>query len=140
MIALHIEDWIKKYETKTGDAFERKASFELLYIPERGFAEIKVGDSALFVWQLCGDGRWWFKTLMDTAKRLRLKYLTALVVRKVEPFIRIFGYRVKSIIEAANGTKRYCGADSSGRKVTATTALNEDGSYAHAIITWEVTQ
>lgn len=131
MIALHIEDWIKKYETKTEDAFERKASFELLYIPERGFAEIKVGESALFVWQLCGDGRWWFERLSEICGRHGLRHISAFTCRAPRPFMRIFGY---GDIECVDG--KFVGRK--GDKVcTATPVACGDGKGMY-IVTWEV--
>lgn len=133
-----LNDWIKKYESKTKEKFEPKQGFELVYFPEHGFAEICVKENSIFVWQLCGDARWWFNALTAVVRQMRLKYITSLIIRKVRPFIRIFGYKIDDVITANNGTQRFNCSSKDGGKMTASTSLNPDGTYAFATISWEV--
>lgn len=89
-----IAQWIDLYEKKTGDKFERKEPFELVYFPKYGFCQIHVGKTSLLVWQMCGNAKWWFHYLQDAARKNKRKYITAFVRRPIKPYLRTFGFKI----------------------------------------------
>ena len=56
-----LDEWIKIYESKTGEEFEASNGFKLFYFPDRGFCEMAVIVQAKMVIarQMCGDALFW---------------------------------------------------------------------------------
>ena len=56
-----LEEYIAKYEKRTGEKFEPKIGFKLFYLPARGFCEYKIDTdkNMVMIYQLCGDGKFW---------------------------------------------------------------------------------
>ena len=54
-----IDEWIRIYEKKTTELFSPHPDYKLLYIPERGFCEIRISDKMVSIYQMCGCGVYW---------------------------------------------------------------------------------
>lgn len=135
-----LDDWIKTYEAKTKDKFERKPSFELFFVPDRGFAEVATDGASLYVWQLCGDGHWWIERFLEACERFNLQRIVTVETRKnIRAYIRFWGFKIDAVVTADNGAKRfYCSQKNGSDTMIASTAWqNVDGTEAYAV-TWEV--
>lgn len=56
-----LKEWADLYRAKTGDEVQLLDGFRLYYLPNRGFAAMKVDFEAkmLIIDQCCGDGKFW---------------------------------------------------------------------------------
>ena len=109
-----LEEWRKIYEKKSGEKFVRDESYELFYLPEKGFCKIAVTEKMIVVNQVCGDGIFWKNFANEIARRMGLKIGKVYFVRKnPKAYIRLLGYR---ILEEKNSQgfkdyiceKKYC--------------------------------
>lgn len=131
-----LEAWIAKYEDKAQEAYDLHAPFKLLFYPQRGFAQIHVGETALLVWQMCGAAQWWFAELQRYAKENHRACVAAFVRRPILPYLRTFGFRVVRT-ENIDGNQRYHAIDKVGRKAVAT-YCRQDGEVEIYIVRCEV--
>ena len=116
-----LEEWIQFYEEKSKEKFEIPPSFIFQWMPYRGFSVMKpdIEGKILMIFSTCGDGRFW----RDVAEMLALsKGLTRLMtvcIRKIEPYIRFWHWKIEEVQEV-NGQKRYFCKDDLGRNVLIT--------------------
>ena len=126
-----LAEYIAFYEKHTGEAFAFKQPFSFYYSPEHGFCEYLPEGDTLYIWQMCGDGKFWINLALKVCREFKLKYICSYVVRKPLPFIRNLGFKI--VMKQNNhGYLRYRGK-------------NKDGEYLNAtqfgdrfIFTWEV--
>ena len=105
---MDLENWIVKYEGKTGEKFERDIRFELFFHPDKGFCEIGQGDNLLIINQLCGDARFWRDLVDNAAKASGIKHCGTWCIRKeILAYIRLFGYRIVREHILPDGLKIY---------------------------------
>ena len=66
---MNLQDWIDKYEEKTGEKFIRKKNFSLLFFPNKGFAEIGIDDNhgTVMIHRICGDLQAWISNQIEAS-------------------------------------------------------------------------
>ena len=112
-----LEEWIKFYEEKTKEKFVRDKSYELFYLPDKGFCEIFVSGKMVVIKQLAGDGRFWKKFAEKIARRMDKKVCGSWFIRKeLFAYIKLFGFKITETEKLPDGSKRYHGVDNLGRK------------------------
>lgn len=99
---MDLQGWIAKYEKKTGEKFIRKDNFSLLFFPDAGFCEIGLHPKtkSVNVYRVCGDIKIWQKIIESFAQLCGFDTITAIIIRKMKPFIRLWGGQ---ITEEENG-------------------------------------
>lgn len=133
-----LEDWIKIYEAKAKEKFVRDESYELFYLPEKGFCKIAVTEKMILVNQVCGDGIFWRNFANEIAKRLGLKIGKVYFVRKnPKAYIRLLGYKILEEKENPQGTKDFICVNDAGKKATVTRAFEKDLKNYYRVY-WEV--
>lgn len=113
-----LQEWIAKYEQKTGEEVVFPRGFVTYWLPERGFAQLKVDaeGSILMIHMMCGDIRFW----LDMAKLMciqnNIDHIASICTRKIESYIRVFNWEV---VEEFNvdGFKRFICKDGAGCKI-----------------------
>lgn len=90
------QSWIKLYEKKTGEKFVRKEDFKLLFFPDKGFAEIGFSESlqTVMVHRVCGDLNAWRMVIYSIMQLTNCHKMTAIIIRKIKPFIRLWGAKI----------------------------------------------
>jgi hypothetical protein len=104
-VIMDLQGWIKFYEKKTGEKFIRKDDFALLFFPDKGFAEIGVSTSlqTILVHRVCGDLRAWRMVIESFMQFAGYHKMTAIVIRHMKPFIRLWGAKITNEYEAGYG-------------------------------------
>lgn len=114
-----LDEYIQMYEKHTKEKFEFNTNFSFFYKPEHGFCEYKAEDTGLYIWQLCGDLKYWVDIGYKTCQRMRLPAMSAYILRKPKPFIRALGFHIENT-EDVDGYKRYHCRNKAGESLTAT--------------------
>lgn len=114
-----LEDYIQMYEKHTGERFEFNPNFSFFFKPEHGFCEYKAEKTGLYIWQLCGDLKYWVDIGYKVCKKMNLPSMSAYILRHPKPFIRALGFKIVQI-EDKEGYKKYHCENKSGEKLTAT--------------------
>lgn len=114
-----LEEYIQMYEQHTGEKFEFNSAFSFFFRPEHGFCEYRMEDNGLYIWQLCGDLKYWVDIGYRLCKKFELPAMSAYILRKPKPFIRALRFRIEST-ENEDGYKRYHCVNAAGEKLTAT--------------------
>lgn len=93
---MDMQGWIELYERKTGTTFIRKSDFALLFFPDVGFAEIGLHEKtkSVNVYRVCGDIKMWHKIIEAIAQLCGFNTITAIIIRKMKPFIRLWGGKI----------------------------------------------
>lgn len=125
MQAKSFDEWVKVYEEKTGDKYTQPPEgFSLMYLPERGFADMKINTEGkmVFVNQVCGDAKFWRDLAEIIANAWHCNAVCTVCTRHILPYIRSFGWEVvKEFSNIGVGCeKRYLCQDSIGRKIVIT--------------------
>ena len=128
-----MEQWVAKYNKKIPEGFKRDKKFALIYLPEKGFAEILSTDKMIIVNQLCGEFKFWRKFAEELARRRGLKYAGTICIRNVEAYIRLAGFEIERIEQTEQGKRYFCRDKNEGQRGQASPAGK--GTY---YITWEV--
>lgn len=116
---LSLEEWINRYEEKTGDEFILPAGFQLYWLPNRGFAEYRLVDNILVVYQLCGDIAYWYDTACLLALQNNAVAVSTIATVPILPYLRLLHFEIMRE-EEKDGRKRFYCRDRLGRKVIAT--------------------
>jgi hypothetical protein len=114
-----LQEYIEFYNKHTGEPFEFKQGFCFFYHPDHGFCEYKLEEEGLFIWQMCGDLKYWIKIAYDLCQRMRIPSITSFVVRHPKPFIRRLGFKIIDT-ETKGGQHRYHCENDKGETLTAT--------------------
>lgn len=114
-----LNEYIEMYEKHTGEKFEFNYNFSFFYSPAHGFCEYSLKGDSLYIWQMCGDGRFWLDIAIKTCVMFGLKSFASFVIRKPKPFIRFLGFRITEALEK-DGCKKYICVNDLGEKLTAT--------------------
>ena len=117
-------DYVKEYEEKTGEEFQTPQGFTLFFVPERGFAQMRIFEGMVVVYQVCGDLLFWFDFAKVMAASNGCYCVITKCVRHVLPYIR----RLRLRIEEREGDFRYICKDELGNKAIFSWQLAEDGS------------
>lgn len=114
-----LDEYIKEYEKHTGEKFKFNGLFSFYYKPEHGFCEYRAEDNGLYIWQLCGDLKYWVDVGYKTCKRFGLPSMSAYILRSPKPFIRALGFKIYAE-EEKDGYKKYHCKNKAGEELTAT--------------------
>lgn len=116
-----MEEWVKFYKSKTHDAVDVPQGFSVTFLPTRGFMVTKpdIEGSMLMVYIVCGDGAFWHDVAELLAINNGLRYLTTICTRHIEPYIRLWGWKILTKGDI-NNQKRYVCIDKQGRYIVAT--------------------
>lgn len=131
-----LEEWIQFYEKKSKEKFEVPKGFIFNWLPTRGFSVMKadVEGKILMIFSTCGDGKFWRDVGEMLALNNGFRCLMTICIRKIEPYIRFWGWKIVKAQEV-NGQKRYFCVDDIGRNVLIThRGLNiETGLPSYAV-------
>lgn len=121
MLVKSLKGWIQQYEEKTGDKFDMPKGFKLYYLPERGFASMKVDmeSKMCIIYQTCGDGKFWRDMAELMFTNLGINCLSTICTREIKPYIRAFHWTILDE-ECKNGQYRFLCQDSIGRAIIIT--------------------
>lgn len=114
-----LDEYMALYEQKTGEAFEFNSNFSFFYEPEHGFCEYNATETDLYIWQMCGDLKYWINIAYETARRMGLNTISSFVVRKPKPFIRALGFKIVDS-ECVDNCYRYTCENKAGETMVVT--------------------
>lgn len=120
-----LEEWIQRYEEKTGDEFMLPAGFQLWWLPNRGFAQMRLYEDLVIVYQLCGDIHFWYDIACLIAMMNGAKAVSTISTVSIRPYLRLLHFKVKQT-EEKEGKYRFLCEDMYGRKVVATYRSTDD--------------
>jgi len=130
-----LDEWIKIYENKTGEMHELPNGYEQYFLPDRGYCQyiMDTERDVLYIYELCGDAKFWFDLGVVMCKQNKLRYITSICIRHIKPYIRFWGWHIDEVLHEENGAVRMNGKNKEGLAVTISTAwLNNDtGEYAY---------
>lgn len=128
-----IEDYQKLYERKTGEKSFAEPGFRRLFVPSRGFLDIRIQNKDLaIISSVCGECKFWLDFLTALSSVFGYKACITETKRNIKVFIRALGFKIEQIDIRVNERPRYSGKDKYGRKFQATPRGN---TY---IFEWEV--
>lgn len=137
-----LEEYIARYEKKTGETFTPKAGFKLFYLPDRGFCEIAVAGHIEMVqaYQMCGDGRFWRDYITLLAQSLNIKMAGTFCIRtNVKAYARFFGYKITKKEPLPDGSFIYLAEDERGSHARLSPVhMHDDPNKITYLVTWEV--
>lgn len=114
----NLREWVEIYKNKTGEDVLLPKGFVMYWLPERGFAQMKVDveGSILMIHMMCGDIRFWLDMAKLMCMQNNIDHISSICTRTIESYIRIFNWQV---VEEFNkdGFKRFICRDSAGCKV-----------------------
>lgn len=87
-------EWIKLYNKKTGEYPNGYPGSEFIFHEEHGFCVFIKDNDVLIVGEVCGDGRYWLKYLIQKAKQLSCTKLRAATKRNPTAYSRFFGAKM----------------------------------------------
>lgn len=139
---MNLDDWIKKYNSKTEEPFKRDYRFLLCSLPEKGFCEIgKSQEGNMYIInQLCGDARYWKSKVDEVARKTGVKMCGTWCIRpEIYAYIRLFGYKIIEDHELEDGSRKIIAVHKkTGKKgwVSPGYRYTESGHTAY-LVTWE---
>ena len=134
-----LKEWIKIYEKKSGEKFVRDESYELFYLPDKGFCKIKISGGIIIVNQVCGDGRFWKDFSNEIARRMGLKVGKVYFIRKnPKAYIRLLGFKIVEEKENPQGTKDFICVNDEGKNATVISAYKDKNGNDIYRVMWEV--
>ena len=128
------EQWVELYNQKNWDKFKRDERFEIVYTPEKGFAEIGDTGKMIVVNQMCGEFKFWRDVAEKASRASGYKVAGTICIRPILPYIRLADFQINRIEETKLGNRYFCTDKHTGQKGQASPAGK--GTY---FITWEVT-
>ena len=146
---MKLEEWIKRYDERTPDVFRHDSHYELLFDEDKGFVEVKeislrndAGnmEQMLIVRALCGDGRYWKKTIERIGRNLGCTVAGTWCIRKeILAYIRLFNFKVLYTEVLRDGTRRYhCENKSDGKWGNVSPAFRFGTGEQAYYITWQI--
>ena len=131
---MELADYIKLYEHKAKEKFEPHPGFRLIFLPERGFCEIKIDKDLLIIRQTCGDGDFWLDFAHSMAQLFMCQAIALFLVRNVKAYIRRWGYQINKVESLPDGTERYHCTNSDGKwGLASPCGAKNDGSLIYMI-------
>ena len=97
-----LSEYMIFYEKHTGEAFAFKQPFSFYYFPEHGFCEYLPKGDTLYIWQMCGDLKFWINIALNVCRKFKLKYISSYIVRKPLPFIHRLGFKIDRLFRACH--------------------------------------
>lgn len=103
-----LREWVEVYNKHTPEPFKRDERYNLYFLPDKGFCEIGMTGDMVFIHQLCGDGRYWFKAVTNLAQKIRASRCGTICIRpEIRAYIRLFGFKIAREEDLGDGMKRY---------------------------------
>lgn len=133
-----LEEWIKRYNSKTPAPFKRDERYELFFLPDKGFCEVGKDDNMVIIHQLCGDARFWKEKISEMARKTGAKKCGTWCIRQqIKAYIRLFGYTVYKTEKTSDGLDRYYGETKDGKKGLMSPAFRFTTGEQAYFVTWE---
>lgn len=137
------KEWADIYKSETNDNLNLLPGFRVYYLPNRGFAAMKVDFEAkmLIIDQLSGDARFW-RDMAEVcmAQANNLDVIATTCTRNIMPYMRLFGATLLDSEEISISYKDGCGKklyrylfqDEIGRAVMCSPrCINKDGNVEY---------
>ena len=105
---MEFKDWVKRYEKKSGEKHISPPGFTTLFDKDKGYAQYGIEHERLWIYEVCGDGRYWYNKGLKVCKDQGLKYICTICTAPIFPYLRLMGGKIKSKIqqpERNNGWK-----------------------------------
>lgn len=102
-------EWAAFYDKKNPeDPFSPTLGYDLYFVPEKGFCEVRFTETMAIIAQTAGDGRFFRDKVEEVARKLGIKEGGTICIRKeIRAYIRLFGYRVEREERLPDGEIRY---------------------------------
>lgn len=128
------EEYIKVYETKTGDKHICPSGYTTLYDKDKGYAQYKVENNRLWVYEVCGDGKYWYSLGIRMCKDHNIPYLCTICTRDILPYIRLMKGKItkKEIQPERNNAYRLEGVNHLGLRFFVWAAWWDGEKQQHA--------
>lgn len=137
-----LEEWIKIYEEKTGDTHTVPKGFKLLYLPDRGYAAFAFNkeDSALMIYEVCGDAKFWHDTGVLYCKQNGLRDIITLCTRNIRSYIRFWNWQIEEEFTNMDGVlARLNGKNQYGKPLTIGVAFKREKNTCNSEYAYYVT-
>lgn len=85
------DEWVKRYEVKAEEEHITPAGYKTLYDEQKGYAQIKIDGEFISVYEVCGDGRYWYDRAIEIGKANNCRWLFTICTRNILPYIRLMG-------------------------------------------------
>lgn len=82
------EEWVKEYEKHTGDTHGIPDGYTTLYDKDKGYAQYKVEDNRLCIYEVCGDGMYWYNLGVKMCQDHNIPAIVTICTRKIRPYMR----------------------------------------------------
>ena len=137
---MKLEEWIKKYEEKTGDKHTLPDGYVQYFLPDKGYAQyamVKEAANCLYIYETCGDADFWYSLGKMLAVNNNLKFICTICTREINAYMRFWKIKEVSMTTEENGTEegavRINCVDKNGDKITITPMFKrEDGRIGYA--------
>ena len=134
-----LREWIKKYNKKAPEPFERDKRYELFFRPDKGFCEIASNGKMLIINQMCGDIKYWRNAIEQVCRAMKLQVIGTYCIRNIIPYLKLTGFSVSGVQETEDGLRYFCEDFETGQRGTASPAwIMPNGKRAY-YLTFEVT-
>lgn len=139
MIKRREEEWKAWYERKTGLEWEENPRYRTYYFADRGLAQFAFTKDMVVLNQVSGDGRFWKQAAEILARTLCCRHLGTWCIRKIESYMRLFGYEIEYVEELDGGLKRYhCRNKATGQAGLASPSFMTKAGKLGYMITWTI--
>lgn len=86
---MEFKDWVKKYEAKSGDKHICPDGYTTLFDKDKGYAQYKVEDNRLWIYEVCGDGRYWYHLGGKICQDHNIPFIVTVCTCKLRPYLRL---------------------------------------------------
>jgi hypothetical protein len=135
-------EWAAFYDKKNPeDPFSPTPGYDLYFMPDKGFCEVRFTETMAIIAQTAGDGRFFRDKVEEVARKLGIKEGGTICIRKeIRAYIRLFGYRVEREEKLPDGEIRYHARHrKTGKWFRASPAFRYKGSGELGYyVTWEI--
>lgn len=83
------EEYVKVYEKKTGDEHDCPDGYTTLYDKDKGYAQYKVENNRLYIYEVCGDGRYWYDLGIKICQDHNIPFIVTVCTCKIKPYLRL---------------------------------------------------
>lgn len=142
MVKRTLEEWIARYNKKTGDSFIPDRRYKLFYFADRGFCEIRIDceKEMVVVYQLCGDIYFWRHVIEFLCQVLGYHICATYCIRPIKAYLRLLDVQIQDKEYTPIGIRYYCREKYTGQWLMASpSTIISLGGIQEYYITWEVT-
>lgn len=91
---MEFNEWVKRYVEKTGDEHICPDGYTTLFDKDKGYAQYKVENNRLWVYETCGDGQYWYNLGIKMCLDNHIPYLCTICTRRILPYLRLMGGKI----------------------------------------------